>query len=99
MRYLPFLLILLGFLILFLRSRGLFRASAAYLLSSAPSLSTYSSQETLRKALIILFAADLLGAAMTWQAASSDTAALGYVMRSDYGGTEEETGTSEERSY
>lgn len=91
MRYLPFLLILLGFLILFLRSRGLFRASAAYLLSSAPSLSTYSSQETLRRALIILFAADLLGAAMTWQAASSDTAALGYVMRSDYGGTEEET--------
>ena len=90
MLYVPFLFILLLYGILFLLAGGFFRASALYLLRRIPSLSSLSA-ETLRKALIILFAANLLGALLTFRSVQNDTIAKGYLLRNEYGGTDEET--------
>ena len=85
MKYLPYLLILAAFCILFVRARGLFSAAARYLHVRSEALARYISEETLKRMLLILFAANLLGAFMTWRDAESDTAAKGYLVRNEYG--------------
>ena len=85
MKYLPYILILAAFCILFVRARGLFSAAARYLHVRSEALARYISEETLKRVLLILFAANLLGAFMTWRDAESDTAAKGYLVRNEYG--------------
>ena len=85
MKYLPYILILAAFCILFVRARGLFSAAARYLHVRSEALARYISEETLKRMLLILFAANLLGAFMTWRDAESDTAAKGYLVRNEYG--------------
>ena len=85
MKYLPYILILAAFCILFVRARGLFSAAARYLHVRSEALARYISEETLTRVLLILFAANLLGAFMTWRDAESDTAAKGYLVRNEYG--------------
>ena len=85
MKYLPYLLILAAFCILFVRARGLFSAAARYLHVRSEALARYISEETMKRMLFILFAANLLGAFMTWRDAESDTAAKGYLVRNEYG--------------
>ena len=85
MKYLPYLVILAAFCILFVRARGLFSAAARYLHVRSEALARYISEETLKRMLLILFAANLLGAFMTWRDAESDTAAKGYLVRNEYG--------------
>lgn len=85
MQYLPYLIILFLFILLFAASRGFFKESAVFLLKRFPQLGTYVSAETLQRALMILLAADLLGALMTWQGTRSDTVSKGYIMRNEYG--------------
>ena len=85
MKYLPYILILAAFCILFVRARGLFSAVARYLHVRSEALARYISEETLKRMLLILFAANLLGAFMTWRDAESDTAAKGYLVRNEYG--------------
>ena len=77
MKYLPYILILAAFCILFVRARGLFSAAARYLHVRSEALARYISEETMKRMLFILFAANLLGAFMTWRDAESDTAAKG----------------------
>lgn len=84
--YIPFIMVLLGFLIIFAVSGGTFRAAAAFSRKHLPTLREYASDETVARALMILFAANLLGAMLNWQTLSEDTAARGgYVSRGDYG--------------
>ena len=85
MKYLPYILILAAFCILFVRARGLFSAAARYLHVRSEALARYISEETLKRMLLILFAANLLGAFMTWRDEESDTAAKGYLVRNEYG--------------
>ena len=85
MKYLPYILILAAFCILFVRARGLFSAAARYLHVRSEALARYISEETMKRMLFILFAANLLGAFMTWRDAESDTAAKGYLVRNEYG--------------
>ena len=85
MKYLPYLVILAAFCILFVRARGLFSAAARYLHVRSEALARYISEETMKRMLFILFAANLLGAFMTWRDAESDTAAKGYLVRNEYG--------------
>ena len=85
MKYLPYIVILVAFCILFVRARGLFSAAARYLHVRSEALARYISEETLKRMLLILFAANLLGAFMTWRDAESDTAAKGYLVRNEYG--------------
>ena len=85
MKYLPYIVILAAFCILFVRARGLFSAVARYLHVRSEALARYISEETLKRMLLILFAANLLGAFMTWRDAESDTAAKGYLVRNEYG--------------
>ena len=89
MRYLPNLILLILYGVLFLKAHGFFRVSSVYLLRRFPGLATYASEEALMRALLILFAANLLSAAMAWQDSESDTAAKGYLVRAEYG--EEDT--------
>lgn len=91
MAYLPNLIILLLYAALFMRSRGFFHVSALWLHRRFPAIGTYASEETVQRALLILFGANLLSAAMLFQARSSDTAVKGYLVRSPYG--EEDTQT------
>ena len=85
MKYLPYIVILAAFCILFVRARGLFSAAARYLHVRSEALARYISEETMKRMLFILFAANLLGAFMTWRDAESDTAAKGYLVRNEYG--------------
>ena len=85
MKYLPYIVILAAFFILFVRARGLFSAAARYLHVRSEALARYISEETMKRMLFILFAANLLGAFMTWRDAESDTAAKGYLVRNEYG--------------
>ena len=85
MKYLPYSVILAAFCILFVRARGLFSAAARYLHLRSEALARYISEETMKRVLLILFAANLLGAFMTWRDAESDTAAKGYLVRNEYG--------------
>ena len=85
MKYLPYIVILAAFCILFVRARGLFSAAARYLHLRSEALARYISEETMKRMLFILFAANLLGAFMTWRDAESDTAAKGYLVRNEYG--------------
>ena len=85
MKYLPYIVILVAFCILFVRARGLFSAAARYLHVRSEALARYISEETMKRMLFILFAANLLGAFMTWRDAESDTAAKGYLVRNEYG--------------
>lgn len=84
-RYLIYLLICVLFLLLFILSGGMFRASAAFLQRKCPKLSEYVSQETMARVLMLLFAANLLGAAATWKESVEDTVSRGYLERNDYG--------------
>ena len=90
MLYIPYLVILLLFGILFLLSRGFFKAAAHYLQKRVPSFSSLSA-ETIKKALIIVFAANLLGALLTLRMVQTDTISKGYLIRNEYGGADEET--------
>ena len=77
MIYIPYLIVLAMFCVLFVISRGLFQAAAAFLLRKLPKMRKIAGQETLSRALMIVFAADLLAMLAVWNAASSDTAAKG----------------------
>ena len=87
--YLPYIFTLAGFLILFVVSRGTFRAGAAFLRKHLPSLAGCASEETVSRALIIMFGAVLLGAAEEYRTRNEDTAAKGYILRSEYGEAED----------
>ena len=90
MIYIPYLIVLAMFCVLFVISRGLFQAAAAFLLRKLPKMRKIAGQETLSRALMIVFAADLLAMLAVWNAASSDTAAKGYLLRGEYGSAQEE---------
>jgi tight adherence protein C len=89
-RYIPYLIVLVLFGVLFLRSRGLFQASAAFLLRKFPKMRKMAGQESLSRALMIVCIADLLAILAVWNAVSSDTAAKGYIRRGSYGSVQEE---------
>ena len=84
-RYSIFLVVLMAYLVLFIRSKGLFSASAAFLLGQMPDRPAALTKEMAARALVILFLANLLGALMTWKTGEEDTAAHGYLMRNEYG--------------
>ena len=84
-RYSIFLVVLMAYLVLFIRSKGLFSASAAFLLGRMPDRPAALTKEMAARALVILFLANLLGALMTWKTGEEDTAAHGYLMRNEYG--------------
>ena len=90
MVYIPYLIVLGVFCVLFVISRGLFQASAAFLLRTFPKMRKIAGQETLSRALMIVCAADLLAMLSVWNASSSDTAAQGYLLRGKYGSAQEE---------
>ncbi|MDO5702012.1 MAG: type II secretion system F family protein [Lachnospiraceae bacterium] len=85
MIYLPYLIIIAAFAVLFILSRGMFRSSAVYLRIRFPQLADTVSEKTLSRMLIILFCTALLGAASVWKSKDSDTAAKGYLIRNEYG--------------
>ena len=87
--YYPFIAILAMYLVLFICSGGLFRRSARFLRGHLPTLSAYAAEETVRTALLIIFAADLLGAALQYQTKTEDTAAKGYLTRGEYGAADD----------
>lgn len=82
-------IVLAGFAVLFLLSRGGFRASAAFLkkrfFTGQPI-----SEETLKKALLALFAANLLAAALSASYAFTDTVGEGYLLREERDGLDYE---------
>lgn len=82
---LPFIAVAVGYLVLFVIAGGTFRASAAFLRKYLPTLRACTSDEVLARALMIFFAANLLGAVLQYQSKEEDTAAKGYLMRGKYG--------------
>ncbi len=91
MHYLPYLVVLLLFLILFVLSRGLFDQSSGYLLARFPILKNYVSRETLKKMLLLVFAANLIGILLTWKSLSEETVSKGFLLRNEYGESDEQT--------
>ena len=83
--YVPFLFppLCMGFL--FLKGRGGFGAAADWLLAAIPRLKEVTDRETVLKGLMLILAADLMGAFLTWQAQAEDTALRGYIERGAYG--------------
>lgn len=88
--WIPYMIVPMAYLVLFAVSRGAFRASAGFLLRHIRRLAEYTNAGTLARALVIFLAADLLAACSAWQAKQSDTAASGYLVREEYGGSDEE---------
>ena len=87
--YLPFIFVLAAYAVLFVCSKGTFRAAAAFLRKHLPTLGACAEEETVYRALIIIFAANLLGAAMQFQTMNDDTAAKGYLTRGEYGSADD----------
>ena len=85
MTYLPFIVPLLGMGFLFFKGRGGFKAAAGWLLLKAPRLTEVTNRETAARALMLILAADLLGAVLTFENRAEDTAARGYLVRGEYG--------------
>ena len=85
MAYMPYIAAAAAFAALFIKARGFFRESAVYLLHHFQALKMYTTESAMTRALAILFAANMLGALLTWQAKESDTAARGYLLRNEYG--------------
>ena len=83
--FIPYIAAAAAFLILFIWSHGFFRASAEKLLKTFPALKDYAGPDIVAKALMIILAADLLGAAAEYSAFQNDTAAQGYLMRNAHG--------------
>lgn len=81
--------ILLGFLLLFLVSRGGFRAAAAYL-SRKVFVGQRIPEEAIRKALLTVLAVTLLSAALSVTHLQSDTVREGYLAREEQGGLDYE---------
>ncbi|MBQ6385889.1 MAG: type II secretion system F family protein [Lachnospiraceae bacterium] len=82
-------MILTAYAALFLWARGGFTRAGEKLLQRMPGLVPAVSREAMALALKIFLAADLLAAAVTFAAQANDTAAKGYLVREEYGGTEE----------
>ena len=76
----------LGFAVLFVWSGGAFAAAASRInkLLLAP---LDLADETVRTALIIIFAANILGALAIGSEWSASTVRSGYLVREEYGGT------------
>lgn len=83
--FIPYISVLAIFLVLFLVSKGSFGKSAAFLRKKLPVLSSYATGQTVRFALMIIFAANLLGAAETFRTLTEDTAMKGYIERGALG--------------
>ena len=90
MEYIPNLLVLALYIALFIRARGFFKEGAQYLFTAIPAARNAMSPETVERMLLILFAANLIGAAATANTLSNDTAARGYLLRNEYGSDGEE---------
>lgn len=82
-------LVLAGFGILFIVSGGFFGA-AARLVNRKCFGSLELENAVVRKALTVLFAANVLGCMLSVNAARVDTVAKGYLEREDYGGVDYE---------
>lgn len=82
-------IILAAYAALFLWARGGFTRAGEKLLQRMPGLTPAVSREAMSLALKIFLTADLLAAGVTFAAQAGDTAAKGYLVRDEYGGTEE----------
>ncbi len=91
MKYSIYLSILAGYAVLFLLSHGGFQSGAVFLQKRSRTLTALVSAKTLKKILLILFAADLLAIAVTKKAEEDSDVQKGYLYREEYGG-----GTSEQ---
>ena len=85
--YIPFLIVLAGFAVLFICARGLFGKASEFLLKRVPMAGSTIDENTLKTVLMIVFTADLLAMLLTWNRMDSDTAAKGFLIREDYGGS------------
>ena len=85
--YIPFLLVMAGFVLLFICSKGLFGKASVFLLDHFPSVRSSMDENTLKTVLMILFTANILAMLFAWNRIESDTAAKGFLLREEYGGS------------
>lgn len=78
--------ILAGFGILFLKSHGGFQRAASFLRKHSRTAELLVSEETLKRMLLLIFAADLLAIAADIITSDNDASQNGYLYREEYGG-------------
>ncbi len=87
--FLPFIAVPALYAVLFLCAGGTFRAAASFLRKHLPTLASCASDETVYRALLIVLAADVIGAALQYRTLTGDTAARGYLTRAEYGSADD----------
>ncbi len=86
--YAIYLVITALYLVLFLLSKGLFGAAAAFLMKHEKQHLAWTSEHAVKMALMLFFLMNFLGLVISVKADRENTVSRGYLVRQEFGGSE-----------